>query len=59
MLHCTLNLRFHKFQNSTNAVIINETDGCFYPGEVYVLGNKIKVFCKVFFSYIAKNCEKW
>ena len=27
MLYCTLNLRFDKLQTSTNAVIINETDG--------------------------------
>ena len=51
MSHCTLNLRFHKLQISTNAVIINKTDSCFYPGEVYASGNIIKVFCKVFFSY--------
>ena len=51
MSHCTLISRFHKLQTSTNAVIINESDGCFYPEEVYGLGNIIKVFCKVFFSY--------
>ena len=51
MSHCTLNFRFHKLQTSTNAVIINETDGCFYPAEVYASGNIINFFCKVFFSY--------
>ena len=50
MSHCTLNLRFHKLQTSTNAVIINETDGCFYPGEVFASGNIINFFAK-FFSY--------
>ena len=39
MSHCTLNLQFHKLHTSANAVIINETDGCFYPAEVYTSGN--------------------
>ena len=51
MSHCTLNLRFHKLQTSTNAVIKSETDGCFYPGEVYASGNIINFFAKFFFSY--------
>ena len=51
MSHCTLNLRFHKLETSTNAVIINETDECFYPGEVYASANMISFFAKFFFSY--------
>ena len=51
MSHCTLNLRFHKLQTSTNAVIKSETDGWFYPGEVYASGNIIN-FLQSFFFHI-------
>ena len=55
MSHCTLNLRFHKLQSSTNAVIINKTDGCLYPGEVYASGNIIKVFVRSFFHILFQH----
>ena len=51
MSYCTLNLPFYKLQTSTNAVIINKTDGCFYSEEGYTSENIIIFFCKVFFSY--------
>ena len=52
MSYCTLNLRFHKLQTSTNAVIINVTDGMgAFIRERFMLQEIQQFFFQSLFSY--------